>query len=76
MLLIVNLSNGQFNNVINFRSVKVAFFMRTCGQILKHINYSTEPKVYSSPRGFTYLEVQERRVDKYMPQELLRSYIC
>lgn len=57
MLVVVNFSNEQLNNVINFRSVKVAFFTRTRGQILKHRNYSTEHKVYISPRGFIYLQV-------------------
>ena len=54
MLEIVNLSDEQFNNIINFRSIKVLFFMRSFGQILKHRNYSTEHKVYISPRGLIY----------------------
>lgn len=47
-LAIVNLSHEQFNNVIDFKSIKVAFFMRSFGQILKHRNYSTEHKQYIS----------------------------
>lgn len=55
MLVIIKLSNAQFNKVIDFRSVKMAFFTRTFGQILKHRNYSTDHTVYICPRGFIYL---------------------
>lgn len=57
LLVTVNLSDEPFNNIIDFRLPKMAFSMRTFGQVLKHRNYSTEYKEYISLRGFIYLQL-------------------
>lgn len=55
LLMIVNLSDEEFNNAIDFSSIKVVLFIRTFGQIFKPRHYKTEHKEYICPRVFIYL---------------------